>query len=101
MASRRVTKSPESRKDLEAIWSYIAKDSPTAASSMLRRINHNIDSLRHAPYRGEAQPQFGENIRRIIVDNYLVFYRVEEKVQILRIYHAARKWEDLFRAELE
>ena len=42
-----------------------------------------------------------ENIRRIIVDNYLVFYRVEEKVQILRIYHAARKWEDLFRAELE
>ncbi|RIK74318.1 MAG: hypothetical protein DCC67_16750 [Planctomycetota bacterium] len=74
MAKRRVSKSRESRQDLQAIWSYIAKDSPSAASAMLRRISREIGSLAHAPYRGEAQPQFGENIRRITVGNYVVLF---------------------------
>lgn len=95
MAKRRVTKSPESKKDLMAIWSYIAKDNRTAASAMLRRINREIASLHHAPYRGEAQPQFGETVRRITIGNYVVIYDVDEVVRILRIFHGARKWEDL------
>jgi len=46
---------------------------------------------------GEAQPQFGERTRRIIVGNYLVFYDVlDDAVHVLRVYHAARRSEDLY-----
>jgi plasmid stabilization system protein ParE len=51
--------------------------------------------LHYAPYRGEAQPQFGESVRRITVGNYVVLYDVDEVVRVLRIFHGARKWEDL------
>jgi len=48
-------------------------------------------SLHYAPYRGEAQPQFGETVRRITIGNYVVIYDVDEVVRILRIFHGARK----------
>ena len=95
MADRRIIKSREASKDLEAIWSYIAKDSEAAATRMLRRIDDAISTLAYAPYRGEPQPQFGEDVRRIVVGNYLVFYQTQEEIRVMRVFHGARKWEEL------
>jgi toxin ParE1/3/4 len=95
MASRRIFKSPEADGDLAAIWSYIAKDSEAAATRMLHSIDAAIRTLAYAPYRGEPQPDFGEDVRRIIVGNYVIYYEVHEDVHIMRVFHGAQKWEDL------
>jgi plasmid stabilization system protein ParE len=63
---------------------------------MLHRIDDAIRTLSHAPYRGESQSKLNENVRRIIVGNYLVFYEATPAdVRIMRVFHAAQRWEDL------
>jgi plasmid stabilization system protein ParE len=50
-----------------------------------------------SPAIGERQTKFGEHTRRLIVGNYLIFYDVmPNAIHILRVFHAARKFEDLF-----
>jgi toxin ParE1/3/4 len=61
-----IIRSAQSEQDLVAIWSYIAKDSPTAATRLLERIDRRMKTLARYPLLGEHQPQFGENTRRII-----------------------------------
>ena len=79
-----------------AIWGYIAADNPAAAIDLLERIDRRIQSLADYPFVGERQPQFGETTRRVIVGNYLVFYDVlPDAVHVLRVFHAARRLEDL------
>lgn len=96
MPNLRITRSPAARRDLKSIYFYIAKENETAAVAILRRIDREISFLASYPYSGEAQPNLGEGIRRIVVRNYLVFYQVTSHVRILRVLHAAQKWEDMF-----
>jgi toxin ParE1/3/4 len=91
----RITRSPAARRDLKAIYKYLTKDSASAAIAMVQRIDRDIGFLSRHPYMGEPQPSFGENIRRITVRNYLVFYEVTTRVRIMRILHASQQWEDL------
>jgi toxin ParE1/3/4 len=94
---RQLIRSSQSDNDLVAIWRYIALDSPEAATRMLRRLEQRMSMLPQFPEIGERQPQFGENTRRIIEGNYLLFYDVlPNAVHVLRVYHAARKLDDLF-----
>ena len=93
----RLIRSAQSEEDLIAVWRYIAADSPIAATRWLERIERRIQSLRSNPFLGEQQPQFGGTTRRIIVGNYLVFYDVlPDAVHVLRVFHAARKLDELF-----
>ena len=94
-----IIRSSQSDEDLIAIWLYIAEvgQSPDAADRLLREIDRRIELLARFPELGESQPLFGERTRRIIVGNYLVYYDVlEDAIHILRVYHAARRIEDLF-----
>lgn len=93
-----IIRSAQSEQDLIAIWRYIANDNPTAATQLLERIDSRIQQLAQFPDMGEHQPQFGERIRRVIEGNYQIFYdALPDAVHVLRIYHAARKLDDLFR----
>jgi toxin ParE1/3/4 len=92
-----IIRSAQSDEDLVAIWRYIARDNPPAATRLLERIDQRIESLAAFPFVGEAQPQFGERTRRIIEGNYLIFYDVlPDAVHVLRIFHAAKKLDELF-----
>ena len=91
-----IIRSPRSEFDLVGIWFYIARHNPSAASALLRKIDRKIQLLASSPQLGELQPQFGPNVRRIVVDKYLVFYQaLDDCVRVMRIFHSARKWEDL------
>jgi toxin ParE1/3/4 len=92
-----IIRSAQSEQDLIAIWRYIAADNPRAATRLLEKIDRRIESLAVHPLLGEQQPQFGENTRRIIEGNYLVFYDVlPDAVLVLRVFHGARKLDRLF-----
>jgi toxin ParE1/3/4 len=90
-------RSAQSEVDLVAVWRHIATDNPSAATRLLERIDQRVQSLANHPFLGERQPQFGERTRRLIEGNYVIFYDVlPDAVHVLRVFHAARKLDDLF-----
>jgi toxin ParE1/3/4 len=93
----RLIRSQQSVEDQITIWQYVAARNAIAADRLINRFDDRIQALLESPEIGERQPQFGEHTRRLIVGNYLIFYDVlPDAVRVLRVFHAARKIEDLF-----
>jgi plasmid stabilization system protein ParE len=83
--------------DLETIGDYIALTNPFRAVSFIGEIRSKCFGLQDAP---QAFPllQNHENsgIRRRVHGNYLIFYRIApQAVEILRMLHGAREYEQL------
>jgi len=83
------------RNDMEKIYNYIALDlfSPLAAMNQYNRIANAISSLKTMPERYplfESKPERLRGIRKLVVDNYIVCYIVDEKeVVIIAIFYGA------------
>jgi len=90
--------SPEAIQDLIALRAYIAADDPAAARRVVVRIVHDVEQLL------PDNPQMGRpgrvpGTRELVIPKtpYLVPYRLQRgTVQILRVYHGARRWPDNF-----
>ncbi len=87
-----------SLKDLEGIFSYISENlsNPSAAKKLAKDFNDAFINLRNFPF---SYPIVNvifikeKNIRRMIVNIYVVFYKIEEKeITILRIRHATTNY---------
>lgn len=86
--------SPEAIKDLTSLRAYIADDDPAAARRIVLHIMHNVEQLL------PDNPQMGRpgrvpGTRELIIPNtpFIVPYRMQRNaIQILRVYHAARRW---------
>jgi toxin ParE1/3/4 len=89
-----VTWSRSAWEDVEAIASYIARDSEDRASLFVVRLLEAADRLRDFPGSGRAIPEMGDpSCREIIVYPYRVMYRVEDdQVLITAVVHGARDW---------
>ena len=59
------------------IWQYIAQDRPATADRIAERIVERTDSLAHFPHQGRVRSELGEGVRSIVVERWLVLYRVE------------------------
>ncbi len=86
--------------DLSDIVTYIAADRPSAAEAIATKIEKNLTLLTKNPYLGRI-PEEDElarlNYRYLVVDNYLIFYTIEERtIFIHRILHGARDYFRLF-----
>lgn len=76
---------------------YIARDNPGAAARIVDRIATSVDRLATHPASG--RPGRVPGTRELVVPGtpYIVPYRVRgDSVEILRVFHAARKWPDNF-----
>ena len=90
--------------DLKGIFEYIAFElhSVQAASSQLSRLENRIMSLNIMPERHRLygkEPWKSRGLRIMPVDNYCVFYIVDncsQTVSIIRIMYAGRDYETLF-----
>ena len=86
-------------EDLTEIISFIAADNPIAANTIADKIEKNIELLSENPMIGRIPRD--EDIkylgyRFIIVQNYIVFYTIEERtIFIHRILHGARNYKTL------
>ncbi len=79
--------------DLIAIIDYIAADDPIAAHDVIDRIDSAVGRLADHPRLG--RPGRIEGTRELVIPGlpYIVAYRIrQDRVQILRVLHAARKW---------
>lgn len=90
--------SPEATEDLASLRAYIAEDNPAAARRIALRIVQVIElMLPDNPQSG--RPGRVPGTRELIIDRtpYVVPYRIQSNtLQILRVYHSARRWPDSF-----
>jgi len=84
--------------DLTAIRFFISRDNPQAAAKLVGRILQLVqDQLSSFPSSG--RPGRARGTRELIISGtpYVVPYRVKnDGIEILRVYHAARRWPDRF-----
>ena len=81
------------QRDLIAVADDIAADDPDAALSIIDRIAEAVAKLAEHPRIGRPGRVIGT--RELVVPGlpYIVPYRLrEDRVQLLRVLHAARKW---------
>jgi toxin ParE1/3/4 len=90
--------SPEAIEDLSSLRAYIAEESPAGARRTALRILHTVEQLLpDNPHIG--RPGRVPGTRELVIPRtpYIVPYRVKRDViQILRVYHGARRWPDDF-----
>ena len=83
--------------NLDAEAAFIARDHPAAAARVVEAIVTTVELLAQHP--GLGRPGRVEGTRELVVANtpYLVPYRVRNNaVEILRVFHGARKWPPKF-----
>ena len=81
-------------EDLKEIFDYISEDSIRYANLTISRIYQRAQVISVNPYTGRIVPIFNNrNIRQILIGNYRIIYRIvnEFRVDILRVYHSARR----------
>jgi len=89
--------------DLKDITAYIANElrEPAIAKKFVEKIKEVIMSISEMPARHSLvadEKLANQGIRKILVDNYLVFYIVSKKfetVTVVRILYARRDWNNL------
>ena len=88
--------SPEAIDDLVSLRAYIAEDNPAAARRTVQHIVESIEQLLpDNPRIGRAGRVPGTRELVIPRTPYIVPYRLQRTtIQILRVYHAARRWPD-------
>jgi len=93
--------SKEARQDLIDIKKYIKYNlqEPETAEKLISKIRTEIDELSNNPQiYAIIDDDFIKKfeIRKLIVDNYIVFYRVQNhNIQIARIMYGKRNWINL------
>lgn len=103
MGKYKIEFSSEARKDLKDTISYIADNlqEHNSAKKLSNKIKENIYNLSENPKIYEVIDDIflkKLQLRKCIVDNYLIFYKVidEEKIiQIVRIMYKRRNWINL------
>jgi len=79
--------------DLESARNYMTQDDPLAAQQVVSRIKYTVSLLSEQP--GIGRPGRVPNTKELVVDRtpYILPYRVRDnRIEILRVLHAARKW---------
>ena len=84
-------------KNLDQEAEYIARDNPQAAARIVERIATGVDRLTTHPASGRPGRVPGTRELVVTATPYIVPYRVRsDTVEILRVFHAARKWPEKF-----
>lgn len=89
---------PAAVDDMDEIFSYISKDNIGGAENLLKKIAEDIIRLAEFPNMGSVLPEeeytlINRGYRFIVVQPYLVFYRIiDNTVVIHRILHGRRDY---------
>lgn len=90
--------SEEAKQDLIEIKKYIKYNlqEPNIANKLISKIKNAIEDIKNNPKMyAIIDDDFIKKleIRKIIVDNYIVFYRIKSNtIEIVRVMHGRRNW---------
>ncbi len=93
---RAVRFTPAAADDLDAAFAYVSEHDRSAASALLTRLQEAVQRLADFPEMGVALPPedfelIAVGIRFVVVEPYLVFYRVTDAaIVVLRVLHSRR-----------
>jgi len=80
-------------RDLDGIFDWISKDSPSAAAELVRRIQLRINRLAVAGLAHMGRPGLVEGTRELLEKPYIIVYSVDEAagaIEVIAIVHGAR-----------
>jgi toxin ParE1/3/4 len=77
---------------LDAIYTYIALDSPEYAKRMVDRITRRSQQIADFPLSGRKVPEYNiDQIREIIEGPYRIIYHIKpNQIDVLAVIHGAR-----------
>lgn len=93
--------SKEAKQDLIEIKQYIKYNlqEPETSQKLIYKIRKEINNLKHNP---EIHVIIDDDliqkikIRKLIVDNYIIFYRIKNfSIEIVRVIYGRRNWINL------
>ncbi|KKM10697.1 plasmid stabilization system [Clostridiales bacterium PH28_bin88] len=90
---RRIVMLPRAVQDLEDVIDYLSQFYASTAIKQYDRIVSKIQELPHFPHKYEeyGAGHYRFSYRRMVVDDYLVFYVVlDDAIEIHRILHGKR-----------
>lgn len=98
-----VKMTPKAADDLDNIYRYISEElfATSSAANILEKIEKEIMGLREFPFScNYVVDEYLRNkgYRKLIVDNYVAFYLIEEEkkqVNIMRVLYGKQKYENL------
>lgn len=84
----------QAEKDLDCLFSYVARNSLLMAEKEVIRVTNAVEALE--THSAIGRPGRVSGTRELVVPPYIIAYRVKSGiVQILRVLHSARAWPDL------
>jgi addiction module RelE/StbE family toxin len=83
--------------DLDEICEYLSQFYPGTVGRFLTALEQALDNAAHNPMMYQAY-EWDASYRRIVVQDYLVFYKVDEsakQVKVYRVLHGKRNIPDI------
>ena len=82
--------------DIEEIADYTAQHDASAAQRWIEDIRQRCHALGRMPGMGVSRAEVRPELRVFPVGKYMIFYRqVARGVEIIRVVHGARRWQEL------
>jgi toxin ParE1/3/4 len=77
---------------LDAIYAYIAQDSPEYALRMVDRLTRRSQQIAAAPLSGRRVPEYDmDQIREVIENPYRIIYHIKpDHIDVIAVLHGAR-----------
>jgi toxin ParE1/3/4 len=78
-------------KHLDAIYSYIAQDSPEYARRMVDRLTRRSQQIAKFPFSGRRVTEYdADQIREVIEGSFRVIYHIKsDQIDVLAVIHGA------------
>jgi addiction module RelE/StbE family toxin len=79
-------------KHLDAIYAYIAQDSPQYALVMVDRLTRRSQQIADFPLSGRKVPEYEmEQIREVIEGSYRIIYHIKpDQIDVLAVIHGSQ-----------
>ena len=77
---------------LDAIYAYIAQNSPDYAMRMVDHLTRRSQQIADAPFSGRRVPEYDlEQIREVIERPYRIIYHIKaDQIDVIAVLHGAR-----------
>ena len=87
---------PEAIDEMLKIENYLYEHSPSAADRFAEALEERTDSLAEYPLMCQVYDK-DPFFRRMVIDDYLLFYSVDERRELVVIHHIFHHSQDTFR----